>query len=121
MPKAPRKAQLTIVLLAVLAIVYGASVIHLNEDGVALRHAAPAQLIVVRLHSAWMSLKSSDASVVAPISVSLRPITTGYFIALKPGQAGLQAIDDPCPSNMTPPRCMLPARIWVTEIDVWPG
>ena len=121
MPKAPRKAQITIVLVAVLAIVYGASVIHLNEDGVALRHAAPGQLIVVRLHSAWMSLKSSDASVVAPISVSLKPTTTGYFIALKPGKAAIVAFDDPCPSNMTPPRCMLPAHMWGVEIDVWPG
>ena len=121
MPKAPRAAQITIILLAVLAIVYGASVIRLTEDSAGNRHAASGQLVVVRMHSSWTSLESSDASVVAPISVTLRPITTGYFIALKPGRATLRAIDDPCPSDMTPPRCMLPMRGWAVEIEVWPG
>ena len=121
MPKAPRAAQITIILLAVLAIVYGASVIRLTEDSAGNRHAASGQLVVVTMHSSWTSLESSDASVVAPISVTLRPITTGYFIALKPGRATLRAIDDPCPSDMTPPRCMLPMRGWGVEIEVWPG
>ena len=121
MPKAPRAAQITIILFAVLAIIYGVSVIRLSEDSAGNRRAATGQLVVVTMHSSWTRLESSDASVVAPISVTLRPITTGYFIALKPGKATLQAIDDPCPSDMTPPRCMLPMRGWTVEVEVWPG
>ena len=65
MPKAPLPAQITIVLLAVLAIVYGAGVIHLTEDSGGHRRAVPGQLVVVRMHSTWMSLESPDASSVS--------------------------------------------------------
>ena len=115
MPKAPLPAQITIVLFAVLAIVYGASVIRLTEDAVGTRHAVPGQLVMVMLHSTWTSLESSDASVLAPISVSLSPITTGYFLALKPGKAVLRAFARPCLG------CLSESRMWRTEIEVWPG
>lgn len=121
MPKAPVAAQIIIVGFAVLAVVYGASAIRLTEDLAGARHAVPGQLVVVTMQSSWTLLETSDASVVAPISVSMKPSTTGYFVALKPGKAFLRALDDPCPSNMPPPRCMAPARMWRTEIDVWPG
>ncbi len=120
MPKAPLRAQMTIALVAVLVIVYGASVIHLTEDSSGHRRAVPGQLVVVRMHSTWMSLESSDASVIAPISVSLSPVTTGYFLALKPGKARLRAYDNPWPVDALH-RCMAPARFWSTEIEVWPG
>ncbi|OLC00243.1 MAG: hypothetical protein E6I81_12540 [Chloroflexi bacterium] len=120
MPKAPLPAQITIVLFAVLAIVYGASVIRLTEDSSGTRHAVPGQLVVVMMHSSWTSLQSSDTSVVAPISVSLTPITRGYFLALKPGKAWLQGYDDPCPVTMVE-RCMAPVRGWGVGIEVWPG
>jgi len=120
MPKAPLSAQVTIVLFAVLAIVYGASVIRLSEDASGTRHAVPGQLVVVTMHSSWTSLETTDASVLAPISVSLAPITRGYFLALKPGKAQLQGYDDPCPVTMVK-RCMAPARLWRVQIDVWPG
>src|SRR5712691_12682394 len=58
MRKAPLPAQITIVLLTVLAIVYGAGVIHLTEDSGGHRRAVPGQLVVVRMHSTWMSLES---------------------------------------------------------------
>ncbi len=115
MPKAPVPAQITIVLFAVLAIVYGASVIRLTEDAAGTRHAVPGQLVVVRMHSTWTSLESSDASVVAPISVSLSPVTTGYFLALRPGKATLRAFAQPCFG------CLSVSRTWRTEIEVWPG
>jgi hypothetical protein len=115
MPKAPLPAQITIVLLAVLAIVYGASVVRLTEDSSGTRHAVPGQLVVVTMHSSWTSLQSSDASVVAPISVSLTPITRGYFLALKPGRAVLQSYGRPCPT------CLSLTRGWRVEIEVWPG
>lgn len=114
-PKAPLPAQIIIVLFAVLVIIYSASVVRLSEDASGTRHAAPGQLVVVVMHSSWTSLQSSDASVLAPISVSLKPITRGYFLALKPGKATLHASDVTCPG------CLSASRIWRTEIEVWPG
>ncbi|TME02152.1 MAG: hypothetical protein E6I71_14330 [Chloroflexi bacterium] len=114
MPKAPLRAQITIALVAVLAIVYGASVIRLSEDASGTRHAAPGQLVVVTMHSSFKSLESSDTSVLAPISVSLTPVARGYFLALKPGKATLQAYDRACPSCLT-------AHFWRVEVEVWPG
>ncbi|SRR6266550_6528523 len=115
MPKAPLRAQITIALVAVLAIVYGASVIHLSEDASGTRHAAPGQLVVVIMHSSFTSLQSSDTAVLAPISVSLTPVARGYFLALKPGKATLQAFNQPCRE------CLSLTRIWRVEVEVWPG
>ncbi len=115
MPKAPLRAQITIALVAVLAIVYGASVIRLSEDASGARHAVPGQLVVVTMHSPFASLQSSDASVLAPISVSLTPVARGYFLALKPGKATLQAA-----YNRACPSCFGAARIWRVEVEVWP-
>ncbi|HEY0832148.1 MAG TPA: hypothetical protein VGE99_13475 [Candidatus Dormibacteraeota bacterium] len=115
MPKAPLPAQIIIALLAVLVIIYGASVVRLSEDASGTRHAAPGQLVVVVMHSSWTSLQSSDASVLAPISVSLKPIARGYFLALKPGKATLLASDVACSG------CVSALRTWRTEIEVWPG
>jgi len=114
-PKAPLRAQITIALIAVLAIVYGASVIHLSEDASGTRHAAPGQLVVVIMHSSFTSLQSSDTAVLAPISVSLTPVARGYFLALKPGKATLQAFNQPCRE------CLSLTRIWRVEVEVWPG
>jgi len=114
-PKAPLRAQITIALVAVLAIVYGASVIHLSEDASGTRHAAPGQLVVVIMHSSFTSLQSSDTAVLAPISVSLTPVARGYFLALKPGKATLQAFNQPCRE------CLSLTRIWRVEVEVWPG
>ena len=112
MPKAPLRAQITIVLLAVLAIVYSASAIHLSEATAGKRYAVPGQVVVVRLSFALPSLQSSDEAVVKPISVSLTPTTTGYFIALKPGKARLEG-------GCT--RCMTLIRGWSVEVEVRPG
>ena len=114
MPKAPLRAQITIALVAVLAIVYGASVIRLSEDASGTRHAVPGQLVVVTMHSSFTSLQSSDTSVLAPISVSLTPVARGYFLALKPGKATLQAFNQPCRE------CLSLTRIWRVEVEVWP-
>ncbi len=114
MPKAPLRAQITIALVAVLAIVYGASVIRLSEDASGTRHAVPGQLVVVTMHSSFTSLQSSDTSVLAPISVSLTPVARGYFLALKPGKATLEALDMPCP------QCLSAIRGWRVEVEVWP-
>ncbi|SRR5712692_817950 len=116
MPKALLPAQITIVLFAVLAIVYGASVIRLTEDATGTRHAVPGQLVVVTLNSSLTSLASSDASVLKPVCVSLTPIATGYFLALKPGKAALQGLNQRCHE------CLIAAtRIWRVEVEVWPG
>ena len=112
MPKAPLPAQITIVLLAVLAIIYSASAIHLSEASAGKRYAMPGQVIAVHMSSAFPSLWSSDEAVVKPISVSLTPMTTGYFIALKPGKARLQA-------GCT--KCMTLVRGWSVEVEVRPG
>lgn len=121
MPKAPRKVQITIGLLAVLVIAYGLSIMHLDENSTGRRTAMPGQLIVVRLHVTWNWMTSTDESVVAPISVMLKPIATGYFLALKPGRATLQAFVDPCPANMPAPRCMAAGRMWRVEVTVGPS
>jgi hypothetical protein len=115
MPKAPVPAQIIIALLAVLVIIYSASVVRLSEDSSGTRHAAPGQLVVVVMHSSWTSLQSSNASVLAPISVSLKPITRGYFLALKPGKATLRAFGVACSG------CLSASRTWRAEIEVWPG
>ena len=115
MPKAPRPAQILIILGAVLLIVYGVGIIRVNDSSSSKRYAVPGQLIVVNLHSAWNSLQSSDEAVARPISVSVRPNTTGYFIALRPGTATLRAFYVRCIE------CLSLVASWAVEIEVRPG
>jgi hypothetical protein len=119
-PKAPIQAQILIGLFAVLAIAYGASIIRLADASHGSRSAVPGQLIVVRMNGSWGSLTSSNTSVLKPISITLSPTATGYFIALLPGRSTLSALSNPCPTDAVP-RCMLPARIWQVEVKVWPS
>ena len=119
-PKAPIQAQILIGLFAVLAIAYGASIIRLSEGSLGSRSALPGQLIAVRMDASWDSLTSSNPSVVKPISVTLSPVTTGYFIALLPGRSILSAVSSPCPADAVP-RCMALSRLWQVEVRVWPG
>ena len=119
-PKAPIQAQILIGLFAVLAIAYGASIIRLDDTSAGIRTALPGQLLVVRMHSTWNSLSSSNNSVLAAISVTLKPTTTAYFIALMPGRSTLTAISNPCPTTAVP-RCLAPERFWRIEIRVWPS
>ena len=126
MPRAPRAAQILIVLFATLAVAYGAAVVHVGQETLSLgyvptEHTVPGELVVVRMQGPWDWLRSSDESVLEPISVELKPKTTGYFVAMKPGKAELMAVSDPCPATMPPPRCMAPAVLWRVDVEVWPG
>ena len=126
MPRAPRAAQVLILLFATVAIAYGAGVIHVGQETLSLayvptEHTVPGELVVVRMQGQWDSLRSSDESVLEPVSIKLGPITTGYFVAIKPGKAALMAVSNPCPATMPSPRCTAPAVMWQVAVEVWPG
>lgn len=117
-----RKALVAVGLAAVMAVAYlGLAVWLAGDSAHATRHVVSGQMLIVQLRGSWDWLRSSDDAVVRPLSVSLKPNATGYFVAAKPGKAFVQALNDPCPTTMAPPRCMAPAMIFAVEVEVWPG
>jgi hypothetical protein len=114
MPRAPLRAQIIIGLLAVLVIAYGWSVIRLDGDSGGYRTAVPGQLIAIRIDRPMDSVTSTDTRVVAPVSVSVSPLTRAYFLALTPGRATLRALS-PCSE------CRFRLILWSVEIRVWPS
>jgi hypothetical protein len=115
-PKAPIQAQIIIGLFAVLAIAYGLSIVRLGDTSTGTRSVFPGQLIVVRIDRPSILVKTSDASVIAPLSATATPQSVGYFVAVKPGHAALSAV-------LPPPcrECLSATFLWHVDVIVWPS
>ncbi len=121
-PKAPRAAQVGIGAVALLLILYSASIVHLSQKSAGGRVVVPGQLVVVHLDGAWNEMRSSDPSVLSPISVTLSPSAGGYFIAARPGRATLFATAGGCPPHSPATEvCTLELRYWAVALTVAPG
>ena len=113
MPKAPLRAQIVIGLFAVLAIAWGLSIVRLDAASSGTRFVLPGQLITVGIDRTMYYMESSDAWVVAPISITTSPQTRAYFLAIKPGHATLSAHYIACK------QCLV--SMWLVNVFVRPG
>jgi hypothetical protein len=116
-----RVSLIAVIAIALVLVIEGVFAIRLSTNSQPRHQAFPGQVLAVNLDGPWTELTSSDASVVAPMRISLSPTVTGYFLALRPGKATLMAQSHPSCLDAQP-RCLIVQMVWSAEVDVrlWP-
>ena len=106
-----------VIAIALVLVIEGIVAIRLPTSSQQSHRAFPGQVLAVNLDGEWTELASSDASVVAPIRVTLSPKAAGYFLAIRPGKATLMARFHPSCLDAQP-RCLIVEMVWSAEVDV---
>ena len=108
-------AKIAIAVFAMVMVGEAAATIHISENTHGKVSALPSQLIEVKLSAPLTDLASSDDSVIKLIYITLKPTTTGYYVAAAHGKATLHATYG-CPTD--PGQACLHGRLWLVEVDV---